>query len=74
MLLHLGGFWGVGVPLAWVLCFGMGLGPRGVWWGYVGSLAVVALLQASRMRWRLRQDISRLHFDESHEHDAVVLE
>lgn len=63
MLLHLGGFWGVGIPLCLLLTFTAGLGPPGVWWGFVGSLIVVALLQMNRMRWRLTQDITRLHFD-----------
>ncbi|MBI3567123.1 MAG: MATE family efflux transporter [Gemmatimonadetes bacterium] len=63
MLLHLGGFWGVGIPLCLLLTFTARLGPTGVWWGYVGSLVVVAMLQMNRMRWRLTQDIKRLHFD-----------
>jgi len=63
MLLHLGGFWGFGVPLCLVLTFPLGMGPKGVWWGFVGALVVVALLQVNRMRWRLAQDIKRLHFD-----------
>ncbi len=63
MLLHLGGFWGVGIPLCLLLTFPLGLGPKGVWWGFVASLIVVAVLQMNRMRWRLAQDIKRLHFD-----------
>ena len=74
MLLHLGGFWGVGIPLSLFLCFGLGLGPRGVWWGYVGSLVVVALLQGGRLRWRFQQDIKRLHLDETQEHEIVALD
>ena len=53
-------------------CFGLGLGPRGVWWGYVGSLVVVALLQGGRLRWRFQQDIKRLHLDETQEHEIVA--
>lgn len=63
MLLHLGGFWGVGIPLALLLTFTAGLGPTGVWWGFVGALVAVALLQVNRMRWRLTQDMKRLRFD-----------
>lgn len=72
MLLHLAGFWGIGIPLSLWLAFGAGLGPQGVWWGYVGSLAAVATMQFLRVRWRLRQDIRRLQIDESHE--FVVME
>ena len=63
MFLHLGGFWGIGIPLSLTLGFVMGMGPRGVWWGYVGSLAAVALMQLARMRWRFRQDIQRLRIE-----------
>ena len=73
MLLHLAGFWGIGVPLSLLLGFALGLGPRGIWWGYVGSLLVVAGLQLWRVRWRLAQDIRRLQIDEGAE-DAVVVD
>lgn len=63
MFLHLGGFWGIGIPLSLVLGFTLGMGPRGIWWGYVGSLAAVAVLQLLRMRWRFGQDIKRLRID-----------
>jgi MATE family multidrug resistance protein len=72
MLLHLAGFWGIGIPLSLTLAFPLGLGPTGVWWGYVGSLAAVATMQLLRVRWRLRQDIRRLQIDESNE--FVVME
>lgn len=63
MLLHLGGFWGVGIPLGLALSLWAGMGPAGIWWGYVGSLIAVAFLQLSRVRWRLMQDIKRLHIE-----------
>jgi MATE family multidrug resistance protein len=72
MLLHLAGFWGIGIPLSLGLAFGLGFGPQGVWWGYVGSLAAVAVMQLLRVRWRLGQDIQRLQIDESQE--FVVME
>ncbi len=73
MLLHLLAFWGIGIPLSLWLAFGLGLGPPGIWWGYVGSLAAAAAMQLLRVRWRLRQDIQRLQIDETHEF-AVVAE
>jgi MATE family multidrug resistance protein len=72
MLLHFAGFWGIGIPLGLGLGFGLGFGPQGVWWGYVGSLAAVAIMQLLRVRWRLGQDIQRLQIDESNE--FVVME
>jgi multidrug resistance protein, MATE family len=72
MLLHLAAFWGIGIPLCLGLAFGLGLGPQGVWWGYVFALAVAATLQLLRVRWRLGQDIQRLQIDETNE--FVVME
>jgi MATE family multidrug resistance protein len=71
MLLHLGAFWGIGIPLCLWLAFGAGMGPRGIWWGYVGSLVVAAAFQLSRVRWRLGQDVQRLRIDESAEHPIL---
>ena len=71
MLLHLLGFWGVGIPLCLWLAFRAGFGPQGVWWGYVGALVVVAVIQLLRVRWRLGQDIQRLRIDESAEWELV---
>lgn len=71
MLLHLLGFWGVGIPLCLWLAFRAGFGPQGVWWGYVGALVVVAAIQLLRVRWRLGQDIQRLRIDESAEWELV---
>ena len=71
MLIHLGGFWGIGAPLGLVLAFDAGLGPRGVWYGYLASLAAVAVAQMMRVRWRLSRDIARLQIDESAELAAI---
>jgi MATE family multidrug resistance protein len=72
MLLHLGGFWGLGAPLGLWLAFPLGLGPRGVWWGFVGSLTVVATAQLFRVRWRLSREIGRLRIDEAEELAVLV--
>lgn len=64
MLLHLGGFWGIGAPLGLFLAFPMGLGARGVWLAFAGSLLVVAVLQLMRVRWRLSRDVTRLQIEE----------
>jgi MATE family multidrug resistance protein len=67
LLLHLGGFWGIGAPLGLLLAFPAGLGPRGVWYGYLGSLIAVAGAQLMRVRWRLSRPIERLKIDEATE-------
>jgi MATE family multidrug resistance protein len=64
MLLHLGGFWGIGAPLGLFLAFPMGMGARGVWFAFALSLLVVAVLQLMRVRWRLSRDVSRLQIDD----------
>jgi MATE family multidrug resistance protein len=70
MLLHLGGFWGIGIPLSLGLAFWADLGPRGIWWGYVGSLMVVAALQLTRVRWRMGQDVQRIRIEDTGEWHA----
>ncbi len=73
MLLHLGGFWGLGIPLMFALAFWARLGPQGVWWAYVISLAAVALLQVLRVRWRLTQDVQRLQIEDTQEFELDEL-
>jgi len=48
------------LPAAWLLAFGYGLGPRGLWWGATLGLAIVALLQVARIVFRFRGDIARV--------------
>jgi multidrug resistance protein, MATE family len=67
MLLHLAAFWGIGIPVCLGLAFWVGLGPQGVWWGYVIALAAAAAMQLLRVRWRLGQNIKRLQIDETNE-------
>lgn len=44
------GYWGIGVPTAYVLGFHSPLGPAGIWAGLATALAVVALLMGHRVR------------------------
>jgi MATE family multidrug resistance protein len=60
MMLHLVGFWAIGVPLAGLLGFRTSLAGDGIWWGLTSGLIVAALLQAWRVQRRLRLDISRV--------------
>ncbi len=45
------GYWGVGFVGGWSLAFPLGLGPIGMWWGFVLGLATVAALLTMRL-WR----------------------
>ena len=42
MLINLGGYWLLGLPTGWLLCFRYGFGVYGIWWGLTISLAVIA--------------------------------
>lgn len=42
MLINLGGYWLLGLPVGWLLCFRYGFGVYGIWWGLTISLAVIA--------------------------------
>jgi MATE family multidrug resistance protein len=42
MLINLGGYWLLGLPVGWLLCFRFGYGVYGIWWGLTLSLAVIA--------------------------------
>ncbi|MCC6319409.1 MAG: MATE family efflux transporter [Gemmatimonadaceae bacterium] len=60
MLLNLVGFVLIGIPVAAILAFPLGIGPEGVWWGLVVCLAVVAALLAARVRTRLSGALVRV--------------
>ena len=60
MLLHLFGFWAIGVPLAALLGFRTTLRGAGIWWGLTAGLVVAAVLQAWRVQRRLRVNIERV--------------
>jgi multidrug resistance protein, MATE family len=63
MLLHLAAFWGIGFPLCWYLGFTRNQGASGLWWGLAVGLLAAAVLQALRVRWRLRADVERVLVD-----------
>ncbi|PZW42178.1 MATE family multidrug resistance protein [Humitalea rosea] len=50
MLLAGLGYWGIGLPGAWVLAHPLGLGPPGIWIGLALGLGTVAVLMA--LRWQ----------------------
>ncbi len=48
MFITLAAYWLVGMPVAWWLAFGLGLGPNGLWWGLTAGLAAAAFGLAAR--------------------------
>ena len=36
-------YWGIGIPVGYVLAFPMGWGASGIWWGFVAGLSMAAL-------------------------------
>lgn len=71
------GFWAFGLPLAWMLAFRYGLGPRGLWFGLSAGLGAVALLLVLRIRSLLRRPIEELRLaveEEAEEVQEVVQE
>ena len=44
MLAHLVGYWVVGLPVAYVLCFPMGWGAAGIWVGLSAALILIGLI------------------------------
>jgi len=64
MILNLVGFWLIGLPACIGLGFGLGLGPRGVWWGLAIGIGVVAVLLMYRIRRRFGRELRRLVIDD----------
>jgi MATE family multidrug resistance protein len=54
------GFWLVGLPTSLVLAFRFGFGARGLWWGLVAGLCVVAATLSIRVGLKLRGEIARI--------------
>jgi MATE family multidrug resistance protein len=53
------GYWGVGFVGGWTLAFPLGVGPVGLWWGFVLGLATVAVLLSLRLIQRSKREARR---------------
>jgi multidrug resistance protein, MATE family len=53
-------FWCIGIPAAWWLGIHLDGGPRGVWWGLVLSLILVACALVVRLWWVGRRGVDRV--------------
>ena len=63
MIVNLIGYWVIGLPVGVWLGLRLGWGPRGLWWGLVVGLVVVALVLLARVRVRLAGDLRRIVVD-----------
>lgn len=57
MLIALGGYWGLGVPLGAALAWGAGLEGTGIWLGFCAGLFFVAILLVARWRGLTRPEL-----------------
>lgn len=55
MVITLVSFWCVGAVVGWLLCFQVGLGGAGLWWGMTAGLATAAVLLTARFQYRIKQ-------------------
>ena len=53
---HLGGYWGLGLPVAYVLCFPLGWGVTGIWTGLTSALILIGIVLLLAWRRRLRAE------------------
>jgi len=63
LIAMLSGYWVIGVPVSVVLGFKTGMGPQGLWWGFVAGLASVAIFLAVRVRVIFRRAVSRVRVE-----------
>ncbi len=59
MLTNLGGYWLLGLPAGWALCFVYGQGVEGIWYGLTFALVLISLLQLFYWQ-RLSRPVSAL--------------
>jgi len=55
MLTFLFGYWFIGMPLGYWLCFHGGWGARGLWAGFCAALITVGIILLSVWRWKSQQ-------------------
>ncbi|MFK7769563.1 MAG: MATE family efflux transporter [Mariniblastus sp.] len=55
MILTLFSYWCVGCVVGWVLCFELGYGGSGLWWGMTVGLFMAAILLAVRFHFRIQR-------------------
>ena len=64
LVMNLLGFWMIGIPTSALLAFGLDLGARGLWWGFVAGLGAVAVLLTWRVVAVMRRPVERVRVEE----------
>ena len=64
LVMNLLGFWVIGIPTSALLAFGLGLGAKGLWWGFVAGLGAVAVFLTWRVAAVLRRRVARVRVEE----------
>jgi MATE family multidrug resistance protein len=59
----LSAYWVLGVPTSLLLAYRTGLGPQGLWWGFVVGLGSVSLFLLWRVVVLVRRGVGRVHID-----------
>jgi MATE family multidrug resistance protein len=62
----LASYWIVGVPVSAYLGFRTSLGAAGLWWGFVVSLAAVAIVLLLRIRTVFGRELRRVSVERAH--------
>lgn len=62
-IVNLLGFYVLGLPLAWLLAFPVGLGIIGIWWGLAAGLGGVALMLCIWVMRTARRPLAELTVD-----------
>ena len=61
MLLTSVAYWGLGFPMSHYLAFACGLGPRGLWYGFLIGLSAAAVSLGLRFFWVSRRAAAVRH-------------
>jgi multidrug resistance protein, MATE family len=64
LIVNVIGYWFFALPLSLWFGFHLGWGPRGLWWGLVVGLMIVAIVLVVRVRQQLWRSLARLMLDE----------
>lgn len=59
----LSGYWVIGVPISVTLAYRSGMGPDGLWWGFVAGLTSVSVFLCWRVLVLMRRGVRRVQID-----------
>ena len=68
----LAAYWVIGIPTSLVLAYRTGLGPQGLWWGFVAGLASVSVFLLWRVLVLMRRGVRRVQVDGSPSTESIA--